>query len=646
MKKNFVYAILSAIALSGAAGFAGCSSSDEIIDNPNYNPETNSVKTQFTISFQGNFTKTRQSADVVQQAQTVASFRGMENIVLYPFAKESVVNSDPIASTDTKLGDAIELKSVLKPTETNLSSDPNTIPKDATPANSLVGTSNSVLFNDVSVPVGTGSFLFYGKAKDETGGKVVNGSLTPSYTGTTAGDITFSPEQIYPSGTTASTVGTALATYLTNIARATNWAECADDNNSNQTWYNSGLGALYSKFIMLKAGSSKSVQIAVQDLYTSIRSNTDDVSTAIKTAILNSTYASDPDTNNDSKPDGKLVFTSAVGNSDDTYFPGDVGLPDGAALLTYTESSKTFAQTIDGNGNLQSNMTAAFDKYVYPASLYYYCNSGIKTSNSSQKDAYDGTNTWALILDGYNLTAVGPATRSVAILDQIQYGVGRLDTRVKAGAATLYDKKGEPHTVDATNNFTLTGILIGGQKQVKYDFTTNTTGTAYTIYDNITKSNTSLSPASFSTDYSGYNYTLALETATTASVFVAVELLNNGDYFEGADGVVPTGGKFYLVAELKPGTTGDNPSGKGGTITNTNGLTQVFKQDYKTIANFTIPAGYPSDDTHFDATNGNTIGLGKAYNTIPDLRAPEMELGLSVDLEWVSGIQFDIDLGQ
>lgn len=101
-----------------------------------------------------------------------------------------------------------------------------------------------------------------------------------------------------------------------------------------------------------------------------------------------------------------------------------------------------------------------------------------------------------------------------------------------------------------------------------------------------------------------------------------------------------------MVAELKPGTTGANPSGKGGTITNTNGLTQVFKQDYKTIANFTIPAGYPSDDTNFDATNGNTIGLGKAYNTIPDLRAPEMELGLSVDLEWVSGIQFDIDLGQ
>ena len=650
MKKNFMYAILSAIALSGAVGFSACQSSDEIVDNPNYNPETNAVKTQFTISFQNNVAKTRQSAGVVQNTPTIANFRGMDQIKLYPFLKEGAVNTDPIAATDTRLGDGIVLKKMIKPSEIEFTTaTQNSIPKDATDAEkSLVDPSNSVVYNDVSIPVGTGSFLFYGKAIDETGGKVVNGSLKPSYdeasyAGTTAGDITFSPEQIYPSGTAASAVGAALATYLTNIAQAENWAKCADDANSAQTWYNSGLGALYTKFIDLKAGSSKTVQAAVRDLYRTIYKNTDAVSIKIRDAILDATYASDARANATDPLTGNLNFTATVGNSETTYFPGDKNLPDGAALLSYNASTKTFTQT-NGDGDI-TTMTAAYDKYVYPASLYYYCNSGIKTSNSSQKDLYNGTNTWNAIITnaGYNLTAVGAATRSVAILDQIQYGVGRLDAQLKSLAATLYDKNGDAY--DTTNGFTVTGILIGGQKPVKFNFepqtsTTTTTIPVYTIYDNIEKSNSTASMLATQTSASAYNYTLALETESNAVVYIAVELLNNGKYFQGADGVVPTGGKFYLVAAL-------DPTDGGSISANEHSLTQVFKQDYKTIANFTIPAGTPNTSTSFNPTTGNITGLGKAYNTIPDLRAPEMELGLSVNLTWENGIVFDItNLGQ
>ncbi|MBO7129372.1 MAG: hypothetical protein J6W05_06335 [Prevotella sp.] len=658
MKKNFMYAFLSAIALSGAAGFAGCSSSDEIIDNPNYNPETNSVKTQFTISFQNSVAKTRQSANVVQNTPDIANFRGMDQIKLYPFLNEGAVNTDPIAATDTRLGDGIVLKNMIKPNEIDLTTGSytqNSIPKDATtPAKSLVGTSNSVLYNDVSIPVGTGSFLFYGKAIDETtGGKVVNGSLKPSYdeasyAGTTAGDITFSPEQIYPTGTTPSAVGAALATYLTNIAKAEHWAECATPSDatdyatiSANTWFNSGLGALYTKFIELKAGSSRTVEAAVQDLYRTIYKNTDAVSINIRNAILDATYASDARANTTDPLTGNLNFTSTVGNDAATYFPGDVNLPDGAALLSYTASSKIFAQVDNGAGNI-ATMTAAYEKYVYPASLYYYCNSGIKTSNSSQKDLYDGINTWNQIIAGYNKTAVGAATRSVAILDQIQYGVGRLDAKLNSLAAKLYDKNGDEYVT--TNGFTVTGILIGGQKPVKFDFTpqtsTTTTIPVYTIYDNIEKSNSSASMTANQSNASDYNYTLALETEPNTTVYIAVELLNNGEYFQGADGVVPTGGKFYLVAAL-------NPTDAGSISANEHSLTQVFKQDYKTIANFTIPAGTPNTDSTFDPTTGNNTGLGKAYNTIPDLRAPEMELGLSVDLTWENGIIFNItNLGQ
>ena len=46
MKKIFKYAMMGAIALTGAVSFSACSSSEEIVDNPDYNPVDNTVKTQ------------------------------------------------------------------------------------------------------------------------------------------------------------------------------------------------------------------------------------------------------------------------------------------------------------------------------------------------------------------------------------------------------------------------------------------------------------------------------------------------------------------------------------------------------------------------------------------------------------------------
>ena len=137
------------------------------------------------------------------------------------------------------------------------------------------------------------------------------------------------------------------------------------------------------------------------------------------------------------------------------------------------------------------------------------------------------------------------------------------------------------------------------------------------------------------TTASAPNYTLALETAANTSVYVAVELINDGADFQGADGVVPHGCKFYLVAELDP--TEDNTT-VGSKVTNSSYTGhKVFKQDFKTFANFTIVAGS-------SGSTGNTKGLAAAYNTIPDLRTPQLELGLSVDLTWQPGVQFDLDL--
>ena len=86
MKKNAIYALMSAIALTGAVSFSSCSSEDEVINNPDYNPETNSVKTEFAISLPNYVGASTRQTTAITQAQTpTATFRGMQNMVLIPF---------------------------------------------------------------------------------------------------------------------------------------------------------------------------------------------------------------------------------------------------------------------------------------------------------------------------------------------------------------------------------------------------------------------------------------------------------------------------------------------------------------------------------------------------------------------------------
>jgi hypothetical protein len=108
---------------------------------------------------------------------------------------------------------------------------------------------------------------------------------------------------------------------------------------------------------------------------------------------------------------------------------------------------------------------------------------------------------------------------------------------------------------------------------------------------------------------------LASEVGAAKDVYIAIELLNNsGKDFYGVDHqMVPNGGKFYLVGKLTAATA---------SVTSN----QVFKQDYTTTAKITIG------------------DLKSAYNTIPDLKAPSVEIGFSVNLEWTAGNVYEITL--
>lgn len=586
MKKNFRFAFVGAIALLGAVGISSCSSSsDEVIDNPDYDPTTNSVKTQFAISLPPNVNalRTRMSEDAVQKTDN--SFRGMKDITLIPFIEK------PTAASATQAGAPITL---------------GTIAASGDLKNFTSSTVNYKVFPNVKVPLGTAAFLFYAQANTESGSSDFQNGKTVMKDPTTAGTAgyTFEPSQIYDG--LSNPVGDKIATYLTNIAKAEGWSALTSG----------GLKTLYDQFIKITAGSSFAAQRAVSDLFNEIKGNTDAVSTAILAAIRASGYGIITGTGSEAT----LTFDTSLNG-----YPANLNLPDGAAAVKWDNTNKKF--DVDDSGTTVASLTS----YVYPASLWYTVNTGIKVSNTKQADAsgaYPEKTSWDDATDGVlslytDGAAVTPTTRSIALVNTIQYAVGRLDITVKCASATLYDHNGTAVNVPE-GGFPVSAVLIGGQKAVDFTFSNPSGTTTYTIYD---KEVSGMNAKNGTAE--GSNYTLALETAanTTAvntDVHIAIELTNNtgADFYGKGGQLIPKDGKFYLTATL----TAENATETGK---------KVFKQDYYTKADLTIQAG---------TIGTNTVGLGAATNTIPDLRTPTLELGMSVDLHWLPGHTFSINL--
>lgn len=595
MKKNFMYAMMSTIVLTGAVNLTACSSGDEIVDNPDYNPETNTVKTEFTISLPNyagsDKARSRMSATDVQAN---SNFLGIHNFKLFSFKTAS----GDIGST---AGTSIELGSIAA------SGDMITLTKESDQKQN-----NAKLYTDIDIEVGTKSFLLYGEASNSSTSKFAKGSIIePTDWAVAPSNYTFSLEGITTNNEVTKDDGKAkeIITYLNSIAAAEGWHQSDADTK---------LGKLYNNFKKLHAGSSASIQAAVQDLYLSVFSNSDAVSEKIKEAILNETYAKDDNST------GDLTFKDAISG-----YPNDLNLPDGAAVISWSDASPAVAsivtdKTSAGNISTISQVTPV-EKFVYPASLYYLTKSNIKTSAAFEKDHYVASNNWANILGAYanDDAEVEAGTRSVVIKNPLQYAVGRLALKVKAENNSLYDAKGKLVDI-STTGLNLTGIIVGNQPDVDFNFVPKD-GSTYdkAIYDKFSAVNVN---ATAPTDFQ--NHTLVFETPTSGDnqkVKIALEFENNtGEDFEGVNGIIPPNTKFYLIAELDPTQ-----------VTNAS-LQQVFKQDYFTTVELTIKQGNKDSD--------NSKGLGGAYNVIPDLRNTALELGLSVNLEWQEGLTFTISI--
>lgn len=584
MNKFNRFALMSAIALTGAAGFTACSSEDELTNtNPTFDGE--SVKTQFTINVPAASKSTRLGSGIVQQ--NPADFRGMDNINMFAFKTTEQGDTASVVTTSNT------------PEKAYLGM--GGITQDG-----LQSGTNSKVYYDIDIPTEVNRFLFYGEATRVQGTTDKdNGRLNATYPTSTVNDIKFELQTIANNGNTT-TEGTLL-TALNNVAQA--------KKDSPETyWYSStdeGLKSLYQAFTQLKAGSANSIREALAYLKEGLNKTGDGSFNITDNDLKNAIIA---------QIDAAIDETS--GSIKDLTYPRDINLPDGAVELKYDDTTHSFSYAtskVDGGSSITVGSSAAkISDYVYPAALYYWTDSPILVSDEVESTDY--TKDWTTCLSLYgdydsNAKKIESSTRSVALRNKIQYAVARLDLSAwfNDNNGNVKDNVGNDVDVTTTTGgMNLVGLLVGGQKNVKFNFSDVTDdATEKSVYD------ASITPTALGeeTTTDVIAQTLLLETAPETNVRFAIELENNtGNSFVGEDGTVPAGGRFYLIGELKYSTDSKYESMEK----------RVFKQDHTTTAKVSINS------------------LAHAYNTIPDLREPKLELGLSVDLEWQEGLVADV----
>ena len=596
MKKLSSFFLMGTVALAGLGVMSSCSSDDLGNDSTTNPGETKAVKTQFALNIPRANGGTRMS-DVNTQAKQ--NFLGMQDVRLYAFKTEPNASSSSVATFALANIDGITTAA------------------------------SSKIYSDISVPVGTTHFLFYAHAPQGTKTVTNADNFTKGVLDFTSGiDNTTATSGISAAlvGVKGTDNGSAdkLLAVLNAVAGVENWSTFAETTE---------LGKLYKNFITLKAGSANSIRLALQDLYNALGGVTTGSDADAKTIANNIRTAIKTDNVFTVTEQTNKTFAITTANT----YPNNINLPDGAVQLSYAEATKTFSYA--GKSDLTGIQQLDAANICFPASIYYFQSSDIAataaeldntawpkttsdwTSNTVAPWLKDGAAGWT--------ASVQPTTRSIAMRKNINYGVANLATTVKCGAETLADnvdfEVSKPNEFTGTvtvptEGFPVTGLLIGGQPtKVGFNFQpASDDAFDYTIYDNnltniVAKNGTA----------STTNYTIVLpndkgRTATDQNpVNVAIELTNNsGVAFRGADGIIPAGAKFYLVGKLEPNkvtfTGAANPA--------------VFMSDYKTTMNLTITS------------------LKNAYNTIPDLRSTKLQLGLSVDLDWQAGLQFDVEI--
>ena len=574
------------------AVLTGCSASEEVADTQT------SVSAQLALSVSQQSTPTtRQSGDVVQ----TTSARAVDLLRILPFA--------------TAGGSKVAIGNVPKLFSTTDGSLKEWFDKTD-------GTNKSrfYLSKDCRITSGTAAFLIYARAHPVEG-DAANGVLETTLFGDgTPESITFKLKQMCPDIAVPADAAD-MAKYLTCIAQADTTVSGTVYSWKNST--HSLLKTLYRNFIgqhetsgtyLAMAGSSTNIRKHVGLLKEALEDQgahfvDDPTAEAIRQAIL-------------------AQINNAKGMHDD--YPTSLGLPDGAAVLQWDGEKNCFVPQVETTTTASINN---INRYCYPAELYYYTNSPIKTAvkditSSEYKDTY--TVTWQAILDKYNAgDVVTENTKAVAIVYPLQYAVGCLQIQLQKVPATMNDSQGNAITV-TEKAFPLTGIIVSGQHTVDFEFKPLTDPTTLTlsperfIYDNQVKTNANADGAadyfylSPTIDLSAPAQTLVLQSAESDhDVNIILEFENNSDtdFYGANNGIIYRGTKFYLTGKVRRPTSATYDYEK-----------RVFTQDFTTTLSMKVES------------------LEKAYNVLPDVLAPSLEVGIQITKKWTQSTTTVVEL--
>ena len=631
---------------------AGCQKQDTVteVPTPAPEPEKNYVLADLALSLPASPSGTRLSEDVVQLGEG-AAFRGISKLSFIPFITQGKIQLDDKPSYFESNNSYLDL---------------NTTPQNAIPANE-----RWFYYDKFYLMRGVASFLLYGQASqqpvipsplppalpsyltDDMRRKAFYGSLIANIEGVkTAGipqaghfapsTLTFEPEPIY-SQTVVPAEATLLGLYLTWIAEAQvgnySWKDLEDsETNANQRWLHNLFESFVNKDITVEnseeynvlAGSAANVRAYVKELYLKLQDklSSSDLPTnsneksLVENIVNRITHYSKLKINFDSNT-GDIT----LGGCDN--YPRNLGLPDGAAVLLWSQNNSGKYEFIPQTETTTMANICSMDRYAYPVELYYRANSTIKTSNTELTNAdYVGKTAWKgenSVLDLYKSgTAVTSNTKAVAVEDPMQYAVAHFSANLRAESSTLKDRGGDDVTI-GEHSFPVTGIIVSGQNPVGFDFVPETADTGedqeYFVYDRYLNDGQPLYLTATETTNNPIQ-TLLLQTKNQEDISVILELENNSDKdFKGESGVVYRGTKFYLVGKLSLknlNLTGDEDYKK-----------RIFTQDHTSEVTMVVKT------------------LANAFNVMPNVQSERLKVSVEMNLKWIQAepgsIEFEED---
>ena len=444
---------------------------------------------------------------------------------------------------------------------------------------------------------------------------------------TTAAGIKFEPVKINPS-IEADVKATALATYLTAIANAKptvenpapeipSWSAYSQEAAQQFPADQNPLRKLFREFV------NEGHPIACSSAYAAKWVN--QLSTKL-TALTSPTSEEE----NSLTSEEEAIITAinkaitAFNSNYPTDYPANINLPEGAAVVQWIRDETThqyeFAPVVQTTTIADVN---SLNRFVYPPELYYYANSGIKTS---PENLYEELNqkTWEEVLAKFDkgLGTVDGSVNSIAINDPLAYAVGNLQLGFYVPNSSLPDAAGTLVPVRSSDEtpipyFPLKSLLISSQHPQGFNFEPlKGTSDEYIAYD-IDMPTIVLGSSSEPTPPdSKFTNTLVLQTKDGATVRFAMEFTNNsGDDFQGINGTVFNGTNFYLVGQIKVPIDQTEDYQK-----------RVFTKNHITKGVVKISS------------------LKEAYTYLPDLLDPSLEVGIQLVPDWVQSTSVSVPL--